>query len=138
MRAEVKKNSELGAKLKEYQAKGELVPTEMTVDIVVSGLKPGPYKYLLDGFPRTSEQAIYLEQFYIEIDYILNFTCPEETQVERLTKRSNGSTRADDDPEIHRKRIKEFNEVTKECLDFYDKLGVVKNIDCQGGPESVS
>jgi len=83
MRAEVQKGSELGLKLKEYQSKGELVPTETTLDIIWGALRNGNYKYLIDGFPRNLDQALVLENNYRDIDYILNFNCSKETLLER-------------------------------------------------------
>ena len=58
MRAEVAKGSDLGNELKDIQAKGELAPTSMTLDILWNNLKSGNYKYLVDGFPRNLDQAL--------------------------------------------------------------------------------
>jgi len=52
MRAEVSKGTELGNTLKGYQSKGELAPTNLTIDIMCGALHNGNYKYLIDGFPR--------------------------------------------------------------------------------------
>ena len=94
---------------------------------------------MIDGFPRNLDQALVLENEYRDIDYILNFNCPREVLLERLRSRASkpGEARADDDPTIMEKRINDFYDVTMEAVNFYNKMGRVKNIDCQGTPEAV-
>ena len=76
---------------------------------------------------------------YVEQDLVLNLDCPKEVLLERLGKRAATSSqqRSDDDPEIMNKRIEDFNKVTKEGINFYNRIGKVRNIDCSGSPEDV-
>ena len=76
LRANIKQGTELGKFAKEYLDKGELVPDEVVVDIVANRIKEEDCKkgFLLDGFPRTIEQAKALDKL-TEIDIVINILC---------------------------------------------------------------
>ncbi|MDA3128938.1 adenylate kinase [Aliibacillus thermotolerans] len=92
-RAAIKEGTELGAKAKSYMDAGELVPDEVTVGIVKERLGKDDCKngFLLDGFPRTVQQAEALEEILAslgkQLDYVLNIDVPREELEERLTGR---------------------------------------------------
>lgn len=92
-RAAIKNGTELGIKAKSFMDKGELVPDEVTVGIVQERLGKDDCEkgYLLDGFPRTIEQAESLERILADldrpIDYVINIEVPQEKLMERLTGR---------------------------------------------------
>lgn len=92
-RQAIKEETELGNKAKAYMDEGNLVPDEVTVGIVKERLAKDDCKngFLLDGFPRTIEQAHSLEDILAElnqsIDYCLQIDVPKEKLVERLTGR---------------------------------------------------
>ena len=71
----IKRETELGKKVKEIVGRGDLVPDELTVSLVRERLAPaGRQKgYILDGFPRTIPQAEALEKFQ-KLDAVVNFT----------------------------------------------------------------
>mmetsp|Transcript_22762 Transcript_22762/g.21968 ORF Transcript_22762/g.21968 Transcript_22762/m.21968 type:complete len:122 (+) Transcript_22762:7-372(+) len=63
MRAEIQKGTKDGERIKKIVAEGGLVPCELTVGVLINGLIANPSKnYLIDGFPRATDQAIYFEQ----------------------------------------------------------------------------
>lgn len=69
-------------------ANGQIVSTEITVGLLMKAVSSAPHaRLLIDGFPRGMEQAIYLENHFREIDFIINFDCPEDVLVDRLVKR---------------------------------------------------
>ena len=74
-RTEVKSGSELGEKLKEIMNKGDLVPREMTCDLLFKAIEENKChkKLIIDGFPRSIEQAFFLENRLFEMDFILDF-----------------------------------------------------------------
>ena len=78
-----------------------------------------------------------MENLFQEIDYILNFDCPEDVLVERLLDRGKTSGRADDNPESIRNRIKVFNSSTRPALDFYTRFGKVHTVSSTGTIEEV-
>ncbi len=89
----IKDGTEMGMKAKEYMDKGELVPDEVVIGMVKEriGLADCENGFLLDGFPRTVEQAqaldLSLDQLDIKLDGVINIVVPEEKLMARLTGR---------------------------------------------------
>ncbi|MCD6477371.1 MAG: adenylate kinase [Candidatus Aenigmarchaeota archaeon] len=88
LRNEIKNNTEIGKKAKEYCDKGELVPDDIILEILKKRLSQEDAKngFILDGFPRTISQAQSLEKF-AKIDVALNLVIPEDILIEKLTSR---------------------------------------------------
>ena len=92
-RKAIKDETDLGKKAKSYMDRGELVPDEVTVGIVKERISEDDAKkgFLLDGFPRTIDQAESLNQIMSEldreIDAVINIEVPEEELMNRLTGR---------------------------------------------------
>ncbi|QHW37621.1 MULTISPECIES: adenylate kinase [Staphylococcus] len=92
-RKAIKDETELGKEAKSYMDRGELVPDEVTVGIVKERISEDDAKkgFLLDGFPRTIEQAealnSILEELGRTIDAVVNIEVPEEELMNRLTGR---------------------------------------------------
>ena len=133
VREEISNKSSLGQECQKYTSKGELVPFELIVNILVKGiLKRKGTNFLIDGFPRTMEQALYLEKHLKEISIILNISAREETLISRMVSRGKQTGRADDqDENTIRNRIREFLERSFPVIQFYDKYGVVRTIDSE-------
>ncbi len=89
-RANIKNGTELGAKAKQYMDKGELVPDELVVDLVIDRFKEPDCAngYVLDGFPRTIPQAEALDKALTAIgenvDYAINVEVPDENIINRM------------------------------------------------------
>ncbi|NTW05637.1 MAG: adenylate kinase [Peptococcaceae bacterium] len=89
----IKDGTEMGMKAKEYMDKGELVPDEVVIGMVKEriGFADCENGFLLDGFPRTVEQAqaldVSLEELNIKLDGVINIVVPEEKLMARLTGR---------------------------------------------------
>lgn len=92
-RANIKNETELGKKAKEYMDQGLLVPDELTVNLVVDRIKQDDCTkgYILDGFPRTIPQAESLDAALTELndslDYAVNVEVPDENIVNRMSGR---------------------------------------------------
>lgn len=92
-RANISEKTELGIKANEYIAKGQLVPDEITVPMVIDRLEQEDCKEgaILDGFPRTVEQAEKLDEILAgkgkKVDLVLNLTTPREEIIERILNR---------------------------------------------------
>lgn len=92
-RANISKKTELGIKANEYIAKGKLVPDEITVPMVINRLNDEDCKNgaILDGFPRTVEQAEKLDEILAEkgkkVDLVVNLTTPREEIITRILNR---------------------------------------------------
>lgn len=92
-RKNVKEETELGIEANKYMSKGALVPDEITVPMVVNRLdeEDAQNGVILDGFPRTIEQAKKLDEILSErgkkIDLVINLTTPREETIERILTR---------------------------------------------------
>lgn len=92
-RANIKNNTELGRKAKEYMDQGLLVPDEITLDMIMDRFAEDDCKngYVLDGFPRTIPQAEALTEALTKanekIDYAINVEVPDENIVTRMSGR---------------------------------------------------
>eukprot|EP00360_Condylostoma_magnum_P001560 CAMPEP_0168314426 /NCGR_PEP_ID=MMETSP0210-20121227/8133_1 /TAXON_ID=40633 /ORGANISM="Condylostoma magnum, Strain COL2" /LENGTH=188 /DNA_ID=CAMNT_0008282379 /DNA_START=165 /DNA_END=731 /DNA_ORIENTATION=- len=88
---------------------------------------------LIDGFPRSAEQAIYLEHLGVNIDYILHFdTDREDVLLERLIERGRTSGRADDNEETIFKRFFVYKAESVPVLALYEPFGYVKKSGLSG------
>jgi len=139
VREEVKNNTPLGTQFVKYSSKGELVPFELIVNILIKAiLKRKGTNFLIDGFPRTMEQALYLEKNMKEISIILNISAKEETLIQRMTNRGKITGRKDDlDENAIKNRIREFLERSFPVIEFYEKYGIVKKVNSELDVNSV-
>lgn len=93
LREAVKKGTDLGKKAKEYMDKGELLPDEIVIGIVKDRLKEDDAQkgFILDGFPRTINQAEELDKILpelgMELDAVINVAVPEDEVVRRIVNR---------------------------------------------------
>ncbi len=124
-RENIGNSTPLGQKAKSYLDAGELVPDEITNEMVRQRLDESDAQggFLLDGFPRNTSQADVLAELLAErgtdLDAVLQFDVPEEELVKRLMERG----RADDTEDIIRRRLAVYDSETAPLLDYYrDKL----------------
>lgn len=134
-RYEMGNNTPLGLKAKEYMAKGELVPDEVTIGMLKNKVEANPdvSGIIFDGFPRTIPQAEALDAFLAqkntEVTALVALDVPDEELVTRLLKRGKTSGRADDNDEsIIRNRIAVYKTETAQVFDHYNKKGKSKLI----------
>ena len=153
-RANIGEGTALGKEAKSYMDAGNLVPTDVTARMLWDRLSKDDAKdgYLLDGFPRTVEQAKALSTF-AKIDVAINLDVPDDVLVKRLSGRRvcplcgapyhvdrlNGETvcRADGTPLIQRdddkaetvlNRLAVYHQKTAPLIDHYREAGLLKNI----------
>ena len=148
----MKENSELGKKVRGYVEKGLLVPDEVVVEVLKQRLSkiPSGKGFILDGYPRTLEQAKTLDAI-TEIDVILLLNVPDWIIIERLSSRRicrncgtvynvrflrpkvegvcdkcGGSLyqRPDDTPEVIEKRLAVYKEQTRPILEYFKEKKV--------------
>ena len=130
-RHNIKNETELGKLAKSYMDKGELVPDQVTIDMLIDELKkPTDAKgFIFDGFPRTAFQTEALEGIVKDvlndqIDICLSLVVEDEILVKRLLERGKTSGRSDDANEnTIRNRIKEYYAKTAEVAELYKKQG---------------
>lgn len=143
---------------------GKLVPDEIISEIIEKRLKKEDCEngFILDGYPRTIEQAEFLDDKNINIDLVINLKATEDEIVKRLSGRLvcekcgaiyNTETiipkkegicdkcggkliqRKDDMPETIRNRFKVYEKETAPLIDFYGKKGILKEVNTEKGIE---
>lgn len=145
-RFNMKNDTELGKLAKYYIDKGELVPDQVTIDMLVDELKKptDTNGFIFDGFPRTSYQTevldqIVKEQLHSEISVCLSLIVEDEILVQRLVKRGETSGRVDDSEEaIIRHRIEEYYAKTAEVAELYKQQGKYVEINGVGEISEIS
>ncbi|UZG58141.1 adenylate kinase [Rhodococcus opacus] len=139
-RANIGQATPLGLEAKKYLDAGDLVPSEITNNMVKARVaEPDAANgFLLDGFPRTVDQAQALEAILAELntklDAVLSFIVDEDVVVERMLARG----RADDKEDVIRNRLRVYREETAPLLDYYtdqlvtvDALGEVDEVNAR-------
>lgn len=145
-RFNIKNETALGKLAKSYIDKGELVPDQVTIDMLTDELKkPCDAKgFIFDGFPRTAPQTEALEMIVKEvlndtIDVCLSLIVEDQILVERLLKRGETSGRTDDsNKEIIGHRIKEYYAKTAEVAELYKEQGKYVEVDGVGAIHDIS
>ena len=143
-RYEMGNNTPLGIKAKQFMAKGELVPDEITIGMLKNKVDANPdvNGYIFDGFPRTIPQAEALDEFLAEkeqsISILLALDVDDEEIVQRILNRGKTSGRADDnDEEIIRNRIDVYTKETSPIFDHYAQSEKSTKIDGIGSIEEI-
>lgn len=158
LRENVKKQTPLGIKAKEYMDRGELVPDEIVIGLLKErfGMPDCKEGFILDGFPRNLIQAKELEDI-THIELVLNLDVPEWILLKRLggrvtckeckeiynldnmkpkqegiCDRCGGELiqRDDDKPEAIKKRLNEYEDKTKPLIDYYKGKSLLKTVSC--------
>lgn len=145
-RYNMKNDTELGKLAKSYIDKGDLVPDQVTIDMLIDEVKKPTETsgFIFDGFPRTAAQTDALENIVKEIldneiDICLSLVVDDEILVERLLKRGETSGRTDDsNEEIIRNRIKEYYTKTAEVAELYKKQGKYIEVNGVGEVSEIS
>lgn len=153
LRLDIKNNTAIGQEAVKYIKAGQLVPDNVIIKFITKEIElVGNKPWLLDGFPRTLTQAQSLYSVQ-KLDLVLNLVVPFEVIIERVKGRwihlPSGRVyntdfnapkvigkddltgedlvqREDDKPEVVERRLKQYEEMTKPVIEFYRKVGVLK------------
>ena len=163
LRENVAQKTELGLKAKSYMDKGLLVPDEVVIEMMKERLQKNDCKngFILDGFPRTINQAEKIGE-EVKIDRVINIQANDEIIIDRLSQRRvcnkcgfiyhlvyikpkkegicdkcGGSLymREDDKVEAIKERLKVYRNQTEPLIDYYKKKGILADADGSGTPE---
>jgi adenylate kinase len=144
-RFNIKNDTDLGRLAKTYMDKGDLVPDEVTIQMLQSEVDKNPHSsgFLFDGFPRTLAQAEALDRFLESKNQSITATVALEANddilVARLLERGKTSGRPDDqDEEKIRNRYDEYNQKTAPLMDYYHNQGKFYGVDGIGTIEEVT
>ena len=137
-RHNVKNETPLGLKAKAYMDAGDNVPDSLTNDLITDRLEQEDCSggFLLDGYPRTTDQVRHLDGFLAEhgtsLDAVVQLIADADVVVERLRKRALEQGRSDDDESVVRHRLQVYEEQTAPLIDVYGSRGLVVAIDGLG------
>ncbi len=161
LRANIKAGTPLGVEAKTYIDKGLLVPDDVVIGLVEQRIGEEDCKngYLLDGFPRTLEQAEALSKFS-DITYAINIQVDSDMVIDRIAGRRMckcgesyhiswynsdkcqkcGSVlyqRDDDKEDTVKARLEDYEKQTAPLIDYYNSKGALRNVDGKKGMEEV-
>ncbi|MET9210776.1 MULTISPECIES: adenylate kinase [unclassified Nocardia] len=137
-RANISQQTALGREAQKYMDAGDLVPSDVTNRMVEArvGEPDASNGFVLDGYPRTTDQADALKKILehngTPLDAVLCFVVAEDTVVERMLARG----RADDTEDVIRNRLRVYREETEPLLEYYD--GLVVTVDGIGEVDEVN
>lgn len=143
-RANIKDGTELGKKVQEITARGDLVSDELTGDLVRDRLaQPDAADgFLLDGYPRNSAQVTHLDEFLKSrgeaLDAVIELSVPREESIERIALRATEQGREDDTPQAIAKRLDIYESETAPILEIYGERGIVEKIDGVGSLDEIT
>ena len=137
-RKQADQGTPVGLEAKSYMDRGELVPNHVVIAVVEECLQPGGVLsdgFVLDGFPRTLEQAEALERLLGEhpLDLVIDLQVPEEIVIERMLARG----RDDDTEDAIKRRLHLYNRETLPIVRYYSSLGRLAEIDGVGELDAV-
>ncbi len=160
LREEIGRETPLGMKAREYVETGRLVPQAVLGEVVAEKLRRLD-GFVLDGYPRSLEQAEFLAELEgVDVDAVIYVAVPEEQSVARLggrrvcakcgavthadaaeTCENCGSadlvTRADDRPDTLKKRYGVYMRETEPVIEYYRGRGLLREVDGTGSREEV-
>jgi len=144
-RFNIKNKTELGVLAKSYIDSGDLVPDQVTIDMLKAEVNKNPQAngFIFDGFPRTESQAESLDAFLSEknecISGMVALEVPEALLIERILNRGKTSGRADDqDEEKIRNRFNEYQTKTAVLKDYYQKQDKYYGVNGVGSIEEIT
>lgn len=144
-RYNIKNETELGLLAKSYMDDGNLVPDEVTIDMLKAEVERNPDAngFIFDGFPRTESQAASLDIFLAQknsgINGMIALEVPENLLVERLLNRGKTSGRSDDQDEIKiRNRFNEYESKTAILKNYYQNQDKYFGVDGVGSIEDIT
>lgn len=143
-RDHIRRQTDLGRRVKTYLDQGAYVPDDVTVDLVGERLKeiPPSTRVLFDGFPRTAAQADALDRLLAElgrkVGAVLILEAPRAELYTRLWGRATAEHRADDTPEVIASRLDVYDEQTRPVISYYEDRGLVKRVNGVGRVQNVT
>jgi adenylate kinase len=144
LRAEVTDQTEIGREAASYMQRGELVPDSLILELVVPRMLAAANDggYLLDGFPRSVDQAERVRARAAEAgatpQAVLYLDVPREELMRRILERARLEDRADDNEETVANRLLVFDEETHPLIDYYQGRELLHHIDANRVEDEVT
>ena len=143
-RANIKAGTPLGQQVTAILDKGDLVPDELTSEIVRDRLSQddAAHGFLLDGYPRNTAQVAHLDAFLSErgesLDAVILLDVPRDESMERLRLRASEQGRSDDTEDAIAHRLDIYERETAPILEAYGDKNIVDRIDGVGSLDEIT
>jgi adenylate kinase len=143
LREEVENETALGQRVAAMMQQGELVPDSVIINLLMPRVLAASEAngYLLDGFPRSVEQAVearnLAERAGAGPDAVIYLDAPRDELVRRILARAEIEGRADDNPETVTNRLRVFDEATHPLVDYYRERGLLHIVDANQDEDAV-
>ncbi|SHG22233.1 Adenylate kinase [Jatrophihabitans endophyticus] len=144
LRAEVEQGTPLGREVGDLMRRGDLVPDDKIIQLVMPRVVAAAAAdgYLLDGFPRSVEQAEEARKLAEDSDAapdaVIYLDVPRDELMRRILARARTEGRADDNEETVRNRLRVFDEATKPLVEHYRERGLLHTIDADRSADEVT
>ncbi len=144
LRAEARAGGLLGREIAAHQARGDLVPDQIVLDVVTPAVVEAAAEggYILDGFPRTLPQATaaadLAAQLGVTLDAAVYLYAPDAVLTQRLLDRASQSGRADDVADVIQYRLRVFAETPGRLVPYYTERDFLVAVDADQPPDSVT
>ncbi len=144
LRAAVHEGTPLGGKVKAVMESGDLVSDDLMIALIRERIAApdAAAGFILDGFPRTVDQAVALEKILggneKAISAVVNLSVPETALIDRLAGRSGLERRADDSRETVLERLRVYHEKTEPLIEYYRRRGLLTDVDGTGTVSEVT
>lgn len=144
LRAAIASGSELGLKVKDVLARGDLVTDEIVIALIEERLPEAEAAggAIFDGFPRNVAQAEALDAMLAgrgaKIDRVVRLKVDDAALTDRIAKRFADQGRPDDNPETFKDRLAVYNRQTAPLLPYYEAQGKLTEVDGMGSVEAVA
>jgi adenylate kinase len=131
------RGTEMGKKVAPLLAAGQLVPDLLVNDLIAEVLRrpDAPKTFILDGYPRTTDQAVALDallrELGLDLRAVVHFKIDDEVVVRRLVGRLAQERRLDDSEETVRHRLRVFRDTSRELLEHYRKQGILHEVTAE-------
>jgi adenylate kinase len=136
--------SALGGEIAAYQARGDLVPDQIVLDVLTPAVVEAAAHggYILDGFPRTLPQATAAAELAVRLgvtlDAAIYLHAPDPVLTRRLLDRASQSGRSDDRADVIRHRLQVYAQTTGPLVPYYTERGILVAVDADQPPDSVT
>ncbi len=144
LREEIKNQTDLGTKISSIINSGDLVSDTIVSELIEKFISKKEYenRIIFDGYPRNLSQAKNLDKLLKrnnqKINMVLKLSVSLETIKKRISERKNLEKRTDDNEQIAIKRYQTYEKNSKQVIDFYKQLGLLRVVNGEGSISEIN
>jgi adenylate kinase len=144
LRAQAQAGGQLGAEIAAYQARGDLVPDQIVLDVLIPAVVDAAAHggYILDGFPRNLPQARAAADLAARLGVTLQAAvylyAPDDVLTRRLLERASQGGRTDDTAGVIRHRLELYAQTTGPLVPYYSERGILVSVNADQPPDAVT